>query len=110
MPFVLLPEGFSAMSLNDVKADLEAVWRAEFGASADLSADSPDGQVVGIMSERFALLWELAQAVYDGYAPDFAQGQALDEVAAITGTVRKSAAFSTVTATATGTNGTVLTT
>lgn len=110
MPFGLLTTGFAPMSLSDVQDDLEAAWRAEFGANADLAADSPDGQVVGIMSERFALLWELAQAVYDAYAPDLAEGAALDEVCAITGTTRRPATFSTVTLTATGTNGTVLST
>ncbi len=108
MPFGLTPAGFVAKTLLELKDEIEAAWQAEFGANVDLDPNSPDGQVIGIFSERLAELWELAQAVYSSQDPDKAVGQALDAVAAITGTLRSAARASTVTLTATGDDGTIL--
>lgn len=102
------PSGFVGKTLLEIKEEIDAAWRAEFGANTDLSPDSPDGQIIGIVSDRFAELWELAQAVYSAQDPDKATGQAQDAVCAITGTIRDPASNSTVTLTCTGTNATIL--
>lgn len=102
------PEGFVGKTLLDIKTEVEAAWRAEFGANADLDANTPDGQIVGIISDRLAELWELAQAVYSAQDPDKAGGQAQDAVAAITGTVRDPASNGTVALTAVGNDATFL--
>lgn len=108
MSFGVTVDGFVAKSLEVIKAELEADWRSEFGASTDLDPQTPDGQIIGIMSERLAELWELAEASYAAFDPDQATGTALDALAALTGTVREPAEPSTVTATLTGTAGTVV--
>lgn len=102
--------GFIGKTLLDIKGEIEAAWRAEFGANVDLSPSTPDGQIIGIMSDRLAELWELAQAIYSAQDPDKAGGQAQDAVAAITGTVRDPATPATVTLTVTGDDGTLLAT
>jgi len=109
MAFGVLVSGFIPKTLSDLKTELEAAWRAEFGANSAVGdPNEPDGQVVGIISERLAELWELANAVYGSQDPDEAIGQAQDAVCAITGTQRDPASRSTVTLTATGTPNTLL--
>lgn len=108
MSFGIITTGFNPKTLDDIKADLEAAFRSELGATVDLSSEGPLGQIIGVMAERYAELWELGQSAYAAATPDGAVGAALEAVAAITGTLRAPATNSTVTLTATGTPGTVV--
>lgn len=105
----LTSTGFVAKTLAECKAEIEQELRDAFGASIDLSPTEPWGQFAGIMAEREAELWDLAQAVHVAFDPSAAIGVSLDAVSALTGTVREPATFSEVTGTATGTPGTPLT-
>lgn len=105
----LTSTGFVPKSLDDCKTDLETAFKTAFGSAIDLSAESPYSQVIGVMAERFAELWALAAAVYAAGTPDGAAGAQLDNLCAITGTLRSQATFTKATVTALGTNGTVLT-
>lgn len=100
--------GFSALRLPEVLSELRTRWRGEFGANADLSADSPDGQIVGILAEREAALWELLALIYAAIGLDSATGAALEELAALAAITRLPATASTVTLLAAGTPATVL--
>lgn len=102
------PTGFITRTLLDLKEEIEAAWRSEFGANVDLDPNQPDGQIIGIFSDRFAELWELAQSIYSAADPDKAGGQAQDALCAVTGTIRDGASRSLVTLTATGVPSTVL--
>lgn len=108
MAFGVTLLGFVKKSLLEIKADLEGAFRAEWGASTPVHPESRNGQLIGILSERFAELWDLGQAIYSSGNPDTATGVQLDEVAAITGTIREDATKSTVDLIATGVPGTVL--
>lgn len=100
--------GFVVKSLQDIKTELEAEYRAKLGASIDTSPESVLGQIIGIHAEREAELWELGLAIWASQYPDSASDVSLDNVAAITGTLRDPPRRSTVTATWTGTAGTVI--
>jgi uncharacterized phage protein gp47/JayE len=108
MSFGLLTTGFVPKTLTDIKADLEAAFQAAFGESIDLAPQGPFGQIIGILAERYAELWEVAQAVNAAFDPDAASGTRLVAICALTGTVPRSATASTVVATFTGTPGTFL--
>lgn len=108
MAYGLLPTGFAPKTLINIKTELEAAFKGAFGNSIDLSATSVFSQLIGIMAERFAELWDVGQAVYNATDPDSAEGEALVAVCALTGTIPRSATSSTVTIIATGTVGTVL--
>lgn len=110
MPYGLLTTGFAPKPLSVIKDELEAAFRAAFGASIDVSPQSVFGQIIGIMSEQYAELWEAGAAADAAYKPDSATGAALDAVASITATVRAPASPSTVTGTMTGVPTTVLST
>lgn len=110
MAFGLTLTGFVPKTLDDIKAELEAAFKASFGESIDLTPQSNFSQIIGVMSERYADLWAQAQGVYAALSPSDATGVSLDNVAAITGTVREPSRPSTVTIIATGTPATVLST
>ena len=104
----LLTTGFVPKTLDDIVLELQNAFKAAFGNSINLTELSVFSQFIGIMAERFAELWELQQAVYSAADPDNAEGDALVQICALTGTIPHPATNSTVTITATGTNGTVL--
>lgn len=104
----LTAEGFVIKPLEVSKSELEADLKTAFGSSINLSARSGFGQFVGLMSEREALLWELAQLVHSSMDPDAALDESLDAVSAITGTFREGATHSTDVLTCLGTAGTAL--
>jgi uncharacterized phage protein gp47/JayE len=83
--------------LDDVKNQINADLKDAFGDGINLEETSPFGVIVGIMSERYAQLYELLEAVYNASFPNTAFGIYLDELAAFNGVVREQATFSTVT-------------
>lgn len=113
-PYGLNPTGWESKPLTVCKEEMESDFKAAYGTSVgsnpdgSIPAQTKMGQLIGIMSEKFALLWELGQAIHSSTDPDKAQGVSLDSIAAITGTIRNGERFSTVIVTATGDPGTVL--
>lgn len=82
------PEGFVPKTLEVVKADLEDDLRASLGAGINLAPQSVLGQIVGIVADQLADLWDALMAVYESEDPDAAEFAALEKVCAITGTLR----------------------
>jgi len=105
----LTTQGLQIATLADVRDLINAKWRGFFAASMDVSDRSPDGQLIGIVSELFALLNELLEAIVSSQDPNKALDAALDAICALTGTKRRAATFSTVTLTLTGTPTTPIT-
>ncbi len=104
----LTSTGFVPKDLATIRAEIEADFKTAFGESIDLSDGAPFGQLAGILAERYALLWQLAEAVNSSVDPDKATGAELDALCALTGTTRKAATPSTVTGTLTGTPSTLV--
>lgn len=104
----LTSTGFVAKPLADIKADLEAAFRGVFGAGINTEPESNFGLIIGILSERYAELWQLGEQLYASLSPDSADGVQLDNLAALTGTVRADATNTKVSLTLTGTNGTLI--
>lgn len=104
----LTPEGFVLKPLDAISDELKEDLRGAYGQSLNFGPSSGFGQFVGIMSERHALLWQLAQEVHAAMDPDAAIGASLDAVSALTGTFREGAEKSAATLTAIGTPGTIL--
>lgn len=89
MAFGVTSTGFNRKRLDDVKTEIEDAQRTAFGDNVNLLPESVLGQLNGIFAEREALLWELAEAVFNSQYPQTAQDVPLDNVASITGTIRK---------------------
>jgi uncharacterized phage protein gp47/JayE len=104
----LTSTGFVPKTLEVIREEINERMRAAFGASIDLSDGSIEGQIVAILAEREALLWEQMEVVNSSQDPDSATGTGLDALCALTGTVREVATRSLVTLTLTGTAATVV--
>jgi uncharacterized phage protein gp47/JayE len=100
--------GFTPKTLVVIRDELNAALRAVFGASIDLTDKSILGQLVGIISEHLALLWEQSEATNSSQDVDKATGAALEALCLLTGTFRSAATFSAVTLTLTGDPTTVV--
>lgn len=99
----LTAAGLQIDTLADIREAINARWRAEFGASMDVSDRSPDGQLIGIAAERFALMEEMLEVINSSLDPNKATDALLDALCALTGTKRRPASFSTVLQVLTGT-------
>jgi uncharacterized phage protein gp47/JayE len=108
MAYGVTAQGFVGKPLDVIKSELEALFRSVFGADVNLDPREPLGQIIGIVVERHAEVWELAEDVYRAADPDANAGDAQDAIAAISGTLRAPATKSTVDATLSGTPGTVV--
>lgn len=103
----LTDTGFEPKTLEEIRSEIEASLISYFGA-VNLNEESIFGQLVGIFSEREALLWELLQGVYNSMYPDSASGFSLDGVVEFVGIKRLGATATRVTATITAVNQTVI--
>lgn len=83
--------GFQPESLADVKTEIENSLRSSLGPSVNLVAPSLMAVLIGIIAEREALIWSVAEDVYNSQYPDTASGTSLDNVVAITGISRLAA-------------------
>ena len=109
MSYGVTATGFVSKTTVTVLADLQAAAKSELGAELNTEADSLMGILLGIFADELGELWEVASGIYASRNPDSATGVPLDNVCAITGTVRSAATKSTavVTVTATGAVSTV---
>jgi len=89
-----IPEIGTNETAGSILGDLSNAERAQLDANLDTEADSPMGQINGIMAERFRQLYELAQVAYNAFNPDATEDFLLDALSAITGTVRGAATAS----------------
>jgi len=108
MPFGLTSSGFITKRLADSKSEIEAIYRAVFGAGIKTTDDTVFGKLIGIQAERESEIWELLEAVYNAFYPDSASDISLDRVCEITAIVRNAATVSTVTAYLAGTTATAI--
>jgi len=107
--FGLTDQGLVIKRLEDVKAEIESGLQTVLGVGINLLPTELLGQIVGIFSEREALIWELMEVVYNSQYPATATGTSLDNVVAITAIERLAATKSTAVGVATGTQGTIIT-
>lgn len=99
MAFGLTAFGFNRKTTEELLAELETSELALISSALDVSAETPIGQLNGIFAAKLGELWELAEEVFGAFDPDAAGDQALDAIAALTGTFRALATKGTVTLT-----------
>ena len=95
----LTAEGFVEKSAAQILADLGAAQRASPALGSDWvdNAESPAGQINGIVANALGSVWETAGLVYRSRSPSAATFAGLDALASITGTTRSAATKGTVT-------------
>lgn len=110
MSFGVTSTGFNPKLISDILNDIETREKTAFGATINTGGEGVLGQLNATFAAAVAEQWEVLNAVYRSFYPDSATGEALDNVAAITGATRLPATKSTATITCTGTVGTFLST
>lgn len=108
MSFGVTAAGFVPKQFADILADLQAAVLANVSASLDLSATTPEGQILTICANEIAQAWEVAAAVFNAYNRDDAEGVALDNIGDLTGVPREGASATQVLCTVTLTADTYL--
>ena len=94
--FGLQLEGFNTKRLDDIKTDLEEAFRTEFGQNIRTDSDSVNGQLIGIMAERIADVWDGLEDVYSAAYVPSSTNAALDDLIALAGATREGETFSSV--------------
>lgn len=75
--------GFVTKRQPEILGEIKSALQAAFGGGVNLSAETALGGLAAIFSEREALLWELAAAVYYSQFPDGAEGLSVDNLLAL---------------------------
>ena len=101
-------QGFTVKSAAEITADLDAKFVGTFGSQFDTSAESPDGQLIGVVAKLLEDVWQQAEGAYNAYSPSNAYGVGLDKVAEINGITRITNLPTSVAITFSGTAGTVV--
>lgn len=81
-------EGLQIPTIEEMLSRLSAEQRAEIDALLDTEAESPAGQINGIVVSHFREAWEALQESFHGMDPDQAEASLLDFLCALTGTRR----------------------
>lgn len=100
--------GFVRKPLDAILDSLNSRFLASFGSTFDVSPESPDGQVIGIIADECDTCWSQAQLVFNAYRPGAVQGIGLDNVCELTNTIRYVDQHTSVTVECKGTQGTLV--
>lgn len=100
--------GFVRKPISAILAGLNSKFVAKFGSAFDVSPESPDGQVIGIVADEIDLCWSEAQAAFNGYRPGATEGVGLDAICELTGAKRYVNIPTRVTVDIQGPDGTII--
>ncbi|WP_258248080.1 baseplate J/gp47 family protein [Aggregatibacter actinomycetemcomitans] len=90
----LIQTGIQIERLSDIITRFEEGFRQIYGQNIDISPDTPDGQMVGLLSQIKMDIEELAENVYRQLDPDVATGAWLEQRVAYAGLMRRAASYS----------------
>ena len=104
----LTGEGLSIKRLQEIREEITERLLTFFGEDINTTEDSVFGQVRDSVAPGESSIWEKLQIVYDSQSPSRAEGQPLDDNCALVGVSRMQEQASTVRASVTGINATIL--
>ena len=90
----LTETGIQIDRLNHIVERLENGFRQIYGQNIDLSPNTPDGQLIGILAQMRMDNEELAENIYRQIDPDVATGAWLEQRVAYAGLMRRNASYS----------------
>ncbi len=94
--------GISAPSYSDIYATLVYRFQQIYGSDIYVSADSQDGQWLGILAQGYYDCGQAAVATFQAQNPTYAQGAGLSSLVKLTGITRGTPGNSTATVTVVG--------
>lgn len=81
MIYGVVSTGFSRKPLAVIQTEIQAAAIEVFGEDVIQTAQSPLGQLHGLMADLISQQWEMAEDTYQSYDPDQAEGVRLDMLA-----------------------------
>jgi uncharacterized phage protein gp47/JayE len=93
MPDVINASGLQVKTAAEITSELVTGLQGIYGADINTDQNSPDGQMVGIITQIAVDIRELALAVNAGFDPDQALGTILDERVAINSITRRGGTY-----------------
>lgn len=87
--------GFVRKTQEQIKADLETKWKNRLGQDQDLSEDSPNAIVTGLVSEMADILWQVGEDTYNSLNRNSAEGVPLQNAVSLVGITIKDQSKST---------------
>ena len=90
----LTETGIQIERLNDIVKRFEDGFKQIYGQNIDLSPNTPDGQMVGMLAQIKMDIEELAENIYRQLDPDVATGTWLEQRVAYAGLTRRGASYS----------------
>ena len=97
--------GIIGESLTDWKTKLEAIFKEALGNDLDLSPETPQGQLIGVLALTLAQSDEVAVSIANGRSVSRAVGRQQEDIASLVSITRRAGERSRVTATITGEAG-----
>lgn len=101
-------EGFQRERLADWQAKIEAIYYSVFGSNIDLSANTLDGQLIGLLAEMLSNQDQVLESCVKVVNPNEAASTWLSSLAFLNGLTRNDATKSTASVTFSGQNGTII--
>lgn len=101
-------EGFKRKRLPEILSDMASRFSDALGVPVETGANSVLGQLFGVIGYEISDLWQLGEETYHAMYPSTASGVSLSNAAGIAGITAITAEYTTLTATCTGTDGTVI--
>ena len=95
--FTVTDDGIETPRLQDARDLVVTQWKAEFGSNSQTASDSPNGQIIDVLSLVFLLGWQGIVAVYGSAFFRSASGVQLDRLLDPFGIARLAAQPSSVT-------------
>lgn len=108
MAFGVTTEGFIRKTSEDIISSLETNWKSGFGNDQDLSEDSVNSILIGIVSAELDEAWQSLEDVYNSQNPNQSDGVSLDNNAQMIGISRNGASSTIVPVSIKGTNATII--
>lgn len=85
--------GLHIDSLTDIVTNFSEGYQQIYGADIIITSNTPDGQLINLLSQQVIDLLEVAQMVYANFDPDQAAGVVLDQRCAINNIERRGATY-----------------
>jgi uncharacterized phage protein gp47/JayE len=93
---ILDADGLTVKTAAEIRSDLVTGFQVIYGSDINVDQNSPDGQLIGILTQMCVDIRELAVMINNGFDPDYAVGRILDERVVINNIERAGGTFTIV--------------
>lgn len=93
MPNTLDASGLTVNTVTEIAENLTAAFQSIYGADININANSPDGQMIGILAQAIEDNLQLLVQVFNSFSLESSFGTILDQRVAMSGIARNQGTF-----------------